>query len=496
MNQIIFLALLFVATSGYGIDQTMVVKVGSGLCTGNRNVLRGSGLGFNFKSKSYVLTSEHVVLHGNGDFCHQVRNSDIGVANAILKIAEYGNGLALLELTKFVASWNSWDDLQPLQAVTGMEIQVLGFPYEQEELIALNHGNVLTAASPRNFLPQLNCMIETVNAHGEFGMSGGPVVAADNRFIGLLSHQYLSLTPGRRTLMALFSEKSQIENHLLIIPGDAIAKWLNLIFRSLDAALPFAVRDPKEQLAGRDVVLAMGLRFTFKDDKVVQARQQSGGGGVGGADGAGAGGTDQVSQASASFVEIELDETKSRTLPCTKFREDWCLRLRQRLMLSGNRVHLPFFVDRTSDDLTAIRAESMADFFRLLNRSDLEPVNLIQDTSLTSNLHCTSERNVETNDQIQILRNHGVRLNEILSTISSDDQTTQTSTLLHNVALVSSLISSDSWTLLNKKHLHKISDVAANKDAWKPLFIEKFELTVELLEILKRLEAVLDKIKI
>ena len=68
-----YLSLFFIAQSAFAGVEDYVVKTKSYLCSDPLKMYAGSGVLFNFKEETYVLTSDHVVLSGT-KFCHSVQN--------------------------------------------------------------------------------------------------------------------------------------------------------------------------------------------------------------------------------------------------------------------------------------------------------------------------------------------------------------------------------------------------------------------------------------
>ena len=473
------------------VDVSSIVKTSSGLCGDSDHLFHGSGLAFTDSGKSFVLTSEHVLLHGNDRYCHWVWNARLGKISARLRAVEYGNGLALLELEKPIDALPSLSGLSPRDGLEGESIDVIGFAFSQEELISKNSGRVLVAQSTRALIPMVPKMTETIDAHGEYGMSGGPVFSDKGEFVGVLSHQYVRLIPGQKAKVSEFSKDSLSENHLLVIPAAIVLPWVRQAV-SASAPLPsYLVRDPEMQLKGREVVVSSGLRFEFSDAfKGNPVGGADGAGRVGGADGAGAGGGDGATWETHS-VRITLDTSESHTLWDLPWLAPWVSAVKERLRLPWNSIEVPFFLARSGEAIEAVRIKSLPDFFQKLARPDLEPVTLVR-----SNLAGTSTgSSFKEAADVQELKSIGTRLSEILGEMKKQSPPPEAVSFLERVGIVANLLSSNSWAYLKPKQIENLTDVRNHSAAWKPLFDKDFDLTVELLEKLNQVQKLISELK-
>lgn len=211
MRKVFFIS-AFCAHLSFGALPDFVVKIESGLCQ-DPNPFHGSGLLIGQNGKAFVITSDHVVVHNYQDpTCHQITNELFGKHRASFDVAEWGNGLALLEVPdlKPDATWPTIADLKPLEQVSpGEGATVAGFPADSDSLIIDKRGAIAALDAELPFFAQVPRLLEIKGAHGEFGMSGG--IAYNNQgYLGLLSHQ--------RVLSS--------ENQLFVIPALVVYEWL------------------------------------------------------------------------------------------------------------------------------------------------------------------------------------------------------------------------------------------------------------------------------
>lgn len=197
------------------------------MATDGSATLRGSGLAFESKGRSYVLTSDHVVLHDN-DRRRHVIHFDRGVAiECEYLVSDFGRGLALLQVIgPYDAAMT--EELTLISAstpTTSTRVAVMGYPAMSAGLVRDARGLVSNPSLATNTLVQTREIIEISGAHGEFGMSGGVVATLDEKFVGILSHQVYSETP------------NSISNKILVIPGVTALAWAKSV---LDAPADLA----------------------------------------------------------------------------------------------------------------------------------------------------------------------------------------------------------------------------------------------------------------
>jgi hypothetical protein len=199
--------------------QASVVKTTS--MHGIDRIWFGSGFLFRNDGKHYVVTSDHVILHGNESIQHSAMTENSPEIPLKYLVSDWGYGLALLEVVEKDLSDEALPvvtDLAPEKVNVGTPVVACGFPSKSHSLICDTEGAVGKLESEMQPHALVPALIELTGTHGEFGMSGGPVFTDSGAFVGMLSHQYLS------------GESTAPQNHLLVIPASTVFSWLSRYF--------------------------------------------------------------------------------------------------------------------------------------------------------------------------------------------------------------------------------------------------------------------------
>lgn len=226
MKRLVFL-LLFISTSSFASIDTEVatVKVISDYTKYSYRMM-GSGFLFNYKKETYVLTSEHVIYHENLGMTHQIYHSDHGSIEAQYLVSDWGNGIALLKLSKYLTV-SGIPELSELAVPKSLKnkdlVDLFGYPASSFLLQEVYDGVVAGAFSTSKVLADVSNMIEIEDAQGEFGMSGGVAFNSQLDFIGLISHQKLNASniPGPWSPGDL-----PFDNKILLVPGSVVLSWV------------------------------------------------------------------------------------------------------------------------------------------------------------------------------------------------------------------------------------------------------------------------------
>jgi hypothetical protein len=140
---------------------------------------------------------------------------------------------------------------------------LVGYPFHSLSVLKDSNAQVMSPDSDRVILPLVESVIE-VNGHNEYGMSGGGFFDDQNRYRGLLSHQYLQLVEGQPSQL-VETDEGMTGGQLigLVIPLSTVLPWLDSYFQqktgqdvrwSLDS-----------QLRGRPAAVFDNVRFTPRD---------------------------------------------------------------------------------------------------------------------------------------------------------------------------------------------------------------------------------------
>lgn len=248
--------------------ESVTVKVHSGYCRDGELDFQGTGILFSHQNQLYAVTSEHVLIHDDGDFCHNVSNDNINFQGYLVQ-KDWGRGLALLAIDEALPIFPipSLADFDDSEVSRDTKVTTAGYPHSVETLRLHTGGSVLETASSRHFLAAGGAAIEIVHSHGEFGMSGGGVYSiGHDRIYGLLSHQYIATLPGRPSRVGSYGGETLVQNHLLALPASTIKNWLNDFFSGGQKSL--FVRDSLRQANHQDAVYSSGYEFlTVKSNR-------------------------------------------------------------------------------------------------------------------------------------------------------------------------------------------------------------------------------------
>lgn len=217
--------------------QAATVKVFSGTFD-ESVVFRGSGLGFRHGGRSYVVTSDHVILHDvdeRGRNRHRVLTSSGAELECEFIMADYGRGLGLLRVNAadeaaLTAPWPEFAEIKPVEVARAARVAMMGYPAMATGLVRDTSGAVSDPHLSSELFIQVEHLVEIRNGHAEFGMSGGVVAALDadpdggaGGFVGTISHQIYS-----EGSVAVSARASQ--NTILAIPASQVLAWLASYF--------------------------------------------------------------------------------------------------------------------------------------------------------------------------------------------------------------------------------------------------------------------------
>lgn len=241
------------------------VKVTSGSCLGAILRLEGSGTLFSYKGRSYVLTSEHAVLHSNSGICHAVYNPESGLREPVRLIAaDWSIGAALLELPEsfraiaaltLETGLRFGSDLYDKDSDLGYQFHraVFGYPVNSTAVMQYHFTNsdmdsqFATGKAPSQFHPMAHVHLSH-DVHTEFGMSGGPEFSIYG-FTGMLS--------------AMMSDwRSDTGTNAIVIERRDLLLWLQKQFEAPSVAL---ARPAPSQLEGIEQVCTKDLVFEWKE---------------------------------------------------------------------------------------------------------------------------------------------------------------------------------------------------------------------------------------
>ncbi len=482
------------------------VKVQSWLCQQPDHRFNGSGLLLRIQEHDYVLTSEHVVLHGVADFCHSISGASVkNIVRADLRAVDFATGMALLKLSKPLenAAPPTLDIFEPQTPNIGQKLTVAGYPAKSDELLVPPVGDVLKNSSSRHEIPLISKVIETIGAHGEYGMSGGPAWSqkgGKNGVIGMLSHQYLSMRPGTATQVAEWQAEENRQYHssnfLILIPSKSILRWIGEVIKAPSAA-PFLLRDPYSQLQGKSVVLMNEVRVEYIAGSIADPTPIGGDGtGIGGdgtgigGDGTGIGGQSSF-QASGAMVQLSQAGTPASTRWLLSMDLKW-LEHSNPYLARGEKAQIPYFVLTSRKPGTRIQVRgfhSLSEFFSIaFNDSQWKPVVLSMSAE-----HKTVPRNILQQAQ-ELEKVAQSLLQQWVANKDAPPTLVKARAGLSEALILAEILQSETWETVQAKDFSSLADSPAFQESWRLLFHTDFDTTVELLRYVRDLESSLDKI--
>lgn len=474
-----------IASAGGWSAEDVVVKTESRLCAGSGPVFKGSGTLLRSGERTLVLTSEHVVLQSSVGVCHSIESPALTRQSARLVAADWGSGLALLELDAApefpIPTFSDWNDDE---LVRGSPVDGAGFPHASSELVYDERGTVLLRRSDRHQIPLLSRAVEISGAHGEFGMSGGPVFASGGRrVVGMLSHQYLELVPGGLTRVGTWSGPAQVvQNQLIVIPAAWIKTWVSAVLGP--AFQPSFTRSAGNQLTSRHRVYSGGLEFELVSGGGTGGIGGSDGAGIGGSDGAGIGGEGNPSIPSEVRIR-RLSSLPPGLLP-SGWKNTWIERLHSSLK-GVDSVTVRGFILR-GETLERLSFQTLEEFVRLLQRSNLTPIAPLSSAAAAPQAQARLLKTVA--EQGSKLRSGTATLRTLLDA----SQQVAAALLLQEISTLGELLESGSWELVPIADLERLRE----SDEWRVLFNLDggFDASVSLMSALRSAADTLRALKV
>lgn len=439
------LTLLLSPLMAFASVQDAVVKVISQ--SDGQPTSYGSGWLVQREDGAYVVTSEHV-LKPKG--IHQVLVGNKTIPCELIA-SDWGRGLALLKPLRAVSSGTRLDANSSSEVLSiGQSVQVLGFPFSQNEESLQSPGEIVLLKSNRAFLP-LTSGIELIKSHGEFGMSGGPVFTTNGSFVGILSHQVLKVTPGEpSSIQAL--QSGTIAQNLFLIPREAVLQFLSS-----------ATSGRIERLSSGEKTLQLrsgSFVFTEKSSAVKNTQVAAAKG-----DGWGTGGGQEA--ANSLQMEVSLVSPAGEGLSF-----NFSNKLRDRLLQRKNVVIVGFFSrDQVSKQIKQYRFQTAEEFVRLLVQPNLFPV-----------LAGTASDEGANAKMMESIRSAQEFVAKFEAVGFKEDR------LILEIKTILSLAQSENRLMLEKSDLTRLLDASgAARDSWRVLYGKDFDSSFGLMNQLTEL---------
>jgi hypothetical protein len=236
---------------------SVVVKTFSQSLNGEL-ILKGSGVVLKENNRTFVLTSDHVVIQESKLANYSIQD-DHGVKyNAVLVRSDILTGLAILEIKQNnnlkTITFN--DFAQTNTTANSGQIQTAGFAIDSEGLSTDAQAKILSTTSTRfNYFDNQE-MIE-IAGHGEKGMSGGALLTASGKFLGTLSHKYTQ------------------DNHVMAIPASTSQTWIKDTIANEETYKILKNYRPLEgQIQNKDLILLDGMQIEALPFKNIKNKGQ------------------------------------------------------------------------------------------------------------------------------------------------------------------------------------------------------------------------------
>jgi hypothetical protein len=476
------LAFLFINKNSYSSEQSFAAKITSGPCHSRNSQIKGSGTLFNYGDAVYFLTSEHVVYHTKKDsFCHTIKNHLIGEASAELLFADWGSGMALLKVATKANNQilNFPSDFKKLDS---SEVLIAGSPFEQTTVISTS-GIISNDKGERLLSPIIKHTLEIDGAHGEFGMSGGPItqiIGGKHMLRGFLSHQVLIMKLGIPSRAGDWDPNNKYQNQLLGIDVEDIVIELKKYFND---PLKFKVsyyRETLGQMKGANVIIGNGLVFrpfimsNSNQSKLQNMSIQSFS--RGGVDPIGIGGVDSTDPVyTALDVEIFNGQEEFATATPASFPETYQTTISKikKILFVNQAVRIPFLVYQNNEDdlfsLTAVKPRSIDENFSMLTD--------VQYSLIVKNMSNNDQQKVQSLGEMNLM---------LLQKINGGKLELDNQSLYADLVTLSHLAEENNLELVKCSSLNSLISRSPEADYfWSDMLKIDFDVSTKLLQNIK-----------
>ena len=440
------------------------VEITSKPCTDQASaatVIHSAGTLLKAADQLYVLTSDAALYQSNNGFCHSIFmpglaqvtpvrlvTADWTLGLALLKVSEAGNGSKALK----------FETVQETALQAGDSVQIKD-----------QAGSILVTSSKRHSIPAIQRVIEVVDFQVSPIFIGAGVYSGKKQFLGIVSRQYLKVSPGKATSLQEWDRSpSHLEGQLVVIPVQAIHDWMTAVLAPGKEYLSEVRIDPEDQKQGinriragkvliEEISAAPRKSLLQKKDSENVGGDGSGVGGDGvgvGGDGVGIGGS-RVAQNTVSIL-ISLAPTSDHLESIMKNPSGphWLANLSTDLAKNGGKVEVPFSVKRSleSNHLMRISFNSLSDFYKLANLPSFQPIFLRRGRK-SEDLKAYAEVN---RNLLRKMTNFDFKI-----------KNPSIHALYRQVKLISLLLWSDQFTLVRLSDLDSIVDLSGDfEEAW------------------------------
>ncbi|MCX6127350.1 MAG: hypothetical protein NTV34_21730 [Proteobacteria bacterium] len=473
------------------LSYSQVVKIRSRLCS---------------TTSLQLITSSHVVYHGGqaDDLCHEmldpvsrewVRLPQPRV-NTLLGVAAFS--LEQNDVRNFLTPIDGGPS-QDQDPMAGEAVRVEGFPLTSFDPTS-TVGSVVSTQSERILLPLVRFSYEVEGAHSEYGMSGGALLSFDrSHYLGLLSHQYLSIRPGKQAEVhsvedKLVSDAGYLQESkllALVIPFSAIRAWLEQ--QAITITPPKANLEFKEtlndQLKGSPSLIIGSVQFRSSNCKGTGG---VGGHGVGvggaGGHGVGVGGGDRAEtgfQTSSESCRIEISKVPGNLQNCLTWpfseTSSWFAMLQTKL---GDKDLLTF-TDMFKDQ-TKLPVSGLYQALSLMNKG-------FRPRIVGWNAQSSHKLLVETALATQAV------VAKMRERYQSDQSNEEVTMLLRELEMFTQAIRDEDFAFIDTRRVRrviKVGDRSLYEKAWTILFNDVFSDSVFLVQKISTLCEAVDRVTI
>jgi len=333
----------------------------------------GSGVIIKYGTKYYVLTSDHVVYHGRikDKITHVLLDENENQIKMDLLAAHVGMGVALLSISSdqeyLVKNYVDESQFASLpEMIASQSVTTIGVPFDSLNVSA-HTGTIINPGSERHEVPLAKKLLE-VMAHTEYGMSGGALMDQTlDKFLGIISHQYLLNRLGLPPLLNQHSSSIGGGEAMigLVIPAWFIDDWVKKVTQDIsENQLEFNLAD---QLKGIDSMTIDGLRFNFTscvDEKMDKAILNDGG------DGAGIGGNLRLGRGKKCKLKISPVINVGADQVWSFQSGEWFKTLKNKLRYQNTYAEYSSIWFKQNDKILPVY-NSLIDFFKLIEKGGI-----------------------------------------------------------------------------------------------------------------------------
>ena len=330
--------------------------------------LISTALVFEKDGNTYAIASESRTLSGDStQYCHQIRAGS-QVLPMRLAAADYGSGLALLSTSG--TSLHAGPIPQIAAAIdSGATVSFLGSGPEKS-------ARILSLRSDRHAIPAIKDAIELFQTDVSSADVGAAILDPMGGFVGVITHQYLTIEPGGPTLLTEWPLTGAVnQTHVVAVSAADVSSWLTKTLANPSYVSGYSV-NAEDRLLGNSRVQAGDLNFTLdcpiRTNPGVPDNSEYPIGG----DGFGIGGSFETGK----ICKIKMAHaTSTAPFPILGF-QDWAHAVDTDIAQDAARPVEVWYLSSRDPDLDRLNRGafgSLSEFFRELSRNSGAPVTIV-----------------------------------------------------------------------------------------------------------------------